>query len=240
MAYGDIAFQGRGEDGCPVQVGVEYKKLPDLLQCISDGRFVGHQLPGMLECYNEVWLLLEGIWSEDRQSGVLTVPRGSGKWVQMRHTRLTANGLHGFLFTLQNKLGIKLMQVSSRGAAVDWLYHLHRWWTHKEWEDHRAHQGFDNSRTLSAVAQPGLVRRVAKELPGIGWERSAAVARRFPTVLEMAVADPAAWQEVDGIGEVLATRISNVLQETPRGVGPAPSDHRGTGAAAKAAVRGGR
>lgn len=213
MSYGDVAIVGHGPEGCPIQVGIEYKKLPDLVQCIDNGRFVGHQLPGMLECYDQVWLLVEGIWQEGKSSGLVEVPRGSGwKPLVAGNSGMTASALHGFLFTLQIKLRVSVMLTGTPRQTVDWLYQLNRWWTHKAWEEHRAHLAFDNSAALTLVSRPSLVRRVAKELDGIGWDRSAAVARQFPSVMSMVCADEDEWESIAGIGKVTARKAVKDLQ----------------------------
>lgn len=211
LAYGDIELVGNGEGGCPVSVGVEYKKLPDLIQSIDTGRLVGHQLPGMLQCYDQVWVLVEGIWRES-SNGLVEVPRG-GTWKPLRAGtgHFGAAALYGFLFTLQIKLGIRTMFTGTSSQTVAWLYQLNRWWTAKEWEDHRAHLAFDQSSALSAISRPSLVRRVAKELPGIGWNRSGDVDRHFSSVVEMVVADRADWEEIPGVGKGIAKAVVEAL-----------------------------
>lgn len=211
MTYGDIAIDGRGPEGCPVAVGIEYKRLSDLVQCIDNGRLVGHQLPGMLECYDQVWLLVEGIWREGK-SGLVEVPRSSG-WKSMvaGANSFTAAALQGFLLTLQIKLKVSVALTGTATQTVDWLYHLNRWWTGKDYEDHRAHLAFDNSSSIALLARPTTTRRIAKELPGIGWERSAAVARHFKSPVEMVLADEREWEQIEGIGKVTARRVREAL-----------------------------
>ena len=46
LEAGDVAFIGNGPEGRPVPVGIEYKKLPEMLGCFRD-RFAGHQIIGM-------------------------------------------------------------------------------------------------------------------------------------------------------------------------------------------------
>jgi ERCC4-type nuclease len=59
--------------------------------------------------------------------------------------------------------------------------------------------------------KPSLVRRVATQLEGIGWEKSAAVAAKFSSVLDMIVATEAEWQTIPGIGKGLAARAVRQL-----------------------------
>jgi ERCC4-type nuclease len=212
LGYGDIQIEGRGPEGCPVLVGVEYKKLGDLAQCIDNGRLVGHQLPGMLESYDDVWVLVEGIWKQGRFGEVL-VPRGS-TWKPLRSG--TGNfsyiAMEGFLLTLQEKLQVKVRLTGTGGQTVQWLSALNRWWTGKDWDDHRAHLNFDNSQALSLIARPSLVRKMAATLPGIGWDKSGKVARHFASVVEMVNAPQNEWEQIEGIGKGIAKNVVKAME----------------------------
>lgn len=211
LLYGDIAIDGNGPEGMPVAVGIEYKRLGDMLQCIDNGRFVGHQLPGMLDCYNVIVLLVEGIWRE-RSDGLIEVPAGP-TWKPIRSGAgfAMASGLVGFLNTMEFKVGIKVMRTGTTSQTVDCLFHMNNWWTKKEWEDHRAHLAFDNSQALALISRPSLVRRVAKELPGVGMGRSGPVARAFTSVVDMAMATVEEWEAIEGIGKTTARRVVQAM-----------------------------
>jgi len=212
LGYGDVSILGNGPEGCPTLVGVEYKKLSDLCQCIDNGRLIGHQLPGMLECYQDVWLLVEGIWKEGRFGEVL-VPAGSG-WKPLKSGKGSFSHLamEGFLLTLQIKLQVKVKLTGTTSQTVAWLSALNRWWTGKEWEEHRAHLAFDNSAALSLVSRPTLLRRMAKELPGIGWDRSGHVSRHFRSVVDMVNAPKEEWEGIKGIGKGTAKKVVEALE----------------------------
>lgn len=212
LGYGDVQIEGRGEGGCPVLVGVEYKRLGDLCQCIDNGRFVGHQLPGMLECYQDVWLCVEGIYRDGRH-GEVEVPVGAG-WKSLKSggsKAFSIQAMLGFLITLQVKCGVKVVHTGTLPQTVRWLSALNHWWTSKDWEDHRAHLSFDNSQALTLISRPSLVRRMAKELPGIGWDRSGKVARHFASVVEMVNAPKAEWEGIDGVGKGIAKKVVDAL-----------------------------
>src|SRR3990170_3568798 len=59
LASGDIEILGNGPNGTPLLVGIEYKKIPDLIACVRSGRFAD-QLRGMRDTYLISWLLIEG------------------------------------------------------------------------------------------------------------------------------------------------------------------------------------
>jgi ERCC4-type nuclease len=213
LHYGDVQIQGNGPEGCPWNIGIEYKKLPDLVQSIDTGRLVGHQLPGMLECFNESWLLMEGDWKIGRHGEVL-VKRDHG-YVSLRSgtsNAFLASSLQGFLLTCQIRLGIKVWHTTTQEMTVAFLSALNRWWTEKDYDKHRSHLAFDTSSALTLISRPNLVRRVAKELPGIGWERSGAVSRHFGSTVEMVTATQSEWEGIDGIGRTMASRIVKALE----------------------------
>jgi ERCC4-type nuclease len=47
LDFGDVAFTGRGPNNTPLDIGIEHKQVADIVACCRDGRFAGHQLPGM-------------------------------------------------------------------------------------------------------------------------------------------------------------------------------------------------
>ena len=86
---------------------------------------------------------------------------------------------------------------------------------HDFFEDTESHSSlkkfFTSPMSPVLLTRPSLVRRVAKELPGIGWERSLAIEQRWPTVREMVNASTNEWVELDGIGKGIASRINEEL-----------------------------
>lgn len=73
IEYGDVAFAGNGSAGRIVRIGVEIKKVGDVLRCIEDGRFAGSggQLEGLHRDYDVCWLLIEEDLRPDPSTGVL-------------------------------------------------------------------------------------------------------------------------------------------------------------------------
>lgn len=213
LDYADVAFVGKGPDGVPFPVGIEIKKVGDVLNCITSGRFAGHQLPGLLEDYARVWLIVEGIYSAD-SDGLLVHRRGK-KLVPIASgaRRFMYRDLDHWLTTMEVKVGIKIRRTASRPETARVCADLFAWWTHKEWGEHRAHLAFDDPPPDHiALVRPNVVRRVAKELPGVGWTKSGAVAKKFPTVKAMCEATEENWMEIEGIGKTLAHKIVLALR----------------------------
>ena len=210
MEYGDLSWTGRGAQGIPQLVGVEYKTVEDVIKCIGDGRFAGHQLPGLIQTYNYVWLMVAGR-TRSGPNGVLQVAHISGRWYDagFGNRQFRYSDYDHWLTTIELRGGLRVRRVGDSLEAAASINGLYRWWTGKEWEDHRGHLAFDESRDLelALLRKPPLVRRMAKELPGIGWGKSAQVAAAFGTAIEMVAATEQEWSDIPGIGKTMARRI---------------------------------
>lgn len=218
MEYGDVAFVGNGPEGCPVLVGIEHKQVSDILKCIVDGRFAGHQLPGLVAAYNHVWLVIEGGVRQDYRNGMLQVPGGKGGWypAEIGRRRFMGKELDNFLTTVEMKAGVHVVRTLSQTESADKISNLYKWWTAKEWEEHRSHLAFDEAAEASrraTLVPPNVVRRIAKELPGIGWEKSINVAAHFGSVVAMVAADKEDWMKIPGIGKGLAAKIVEAIEK---------------------------
>lgn len=219
MDYADAAFDGFGPKG-PVRVGVEIKKLDDILGSLTDERFTGHQLPGLLADYQVVYLLIEGTWRQGVQGQIqqLKLIKFIGgekqQWCDAR-TRLTWSAFSRWRQTLTWKCGVHFAYTNNRTETAQLLIDLAAWWA-KPWSKHKAHQAFDpqvhlNPRRLLLV-KPGMVGRMIKELPGIGFEKHRAVVRHFGTVYNAVTAPQAEWEKIQGIGKLMAERIFKALR----------------------------
>lgn len=229
LPYGDAAFVGQGPEGRPVPVGIEIKAIGDLIQCMTDDRFVGHQLPGLRNTYEQTYLVIEGLYRPGAD-GVLEVPHGSrqggsgdaigfrpssffsrrakgsatkpgsqSKWspYQLGQRRFMYRDIDNFLTSMEIMGGVRLRRVANRSETAFLIADLYGWWS-KEWEDHHAHLGFDESSRPDAIflRKPSLVCEFASRFPGIGWKRAHEVEKAFQTIEMMVMASPEEWAEV--------------------------------------------
>lgn len=221
LTYGDFCFLGHGEADSPVPVGVERKTLQDLINSTLTGRFAGHQLPGLLSSYQDVWLVVEGRWRPG-PTGLLEVPghkEKGGKWVWKGvgygAKQFMYKEFESLLLTLEIRGGVRVRFTQDEEGTCWFLASLYRWWTDKSLEEHRSHLRFRSLEVdAGLLIKPSLCRLVAKELPMIGWKRSQAVAEKFGTVYAMVQASEQEWQEIEGVGKVMAKRIVQSLQGT--------------------------
>lgn len=206
LEYGDACFIGEGPAG-EILIGVERKRITDLIASFTTGRLSGHQLPGMVEHYAYRWLLVEGQYRRSHH-GFLEVPRGP-RWVEHR---VQHAALEAYLLTLQLRGGIRLQRTFDLGDSAAWLATLYRWWTGKRWREHRSHLALQDVVDANVWNRPNLVHRMAAQLPGID-EKAVSVAQHFSTVAEMVEASEGAWRQISGIGKITAERVTRALRD---------------------------
>jgi ERCC4-type nuclease len=217
LEYGDAAFVGCGptEDG-GMLIGVEIKAVSDALQCMDDGRFAGHQLPGLVQTYGRVWLVVEGAYSVQQSSARLTMVRQGARSKLAGHGDRKHNysGLTNWLTTMEECGGVRVRQTVNRAETAAFIGCLYHWWS-KPYDRHHAHQAIHKSAQPSGMVltKPSLLRRIASELPGIGWTRSGAVAQHFQTVERMMAASELEWMEVEGVGKTVAKSVFESLRK---------------------------
>jgi len=216
LEFADIAFMGMVGTK-PAQIGIEYKKIPDLISCIRNGRFAGHQLPGMQRDYDFIYLIIEGICKRGKD-GLLETPRRGG-WKAYTHGgAFMFADLHSWLTTMEAKGGVRVRWTRNQAETIRMIRSLYNWWVKKKWEDHRAHMVFDTSGAPATALNHTLIRRIAKELTGVGWEKSAKVASHFTKVNpkhaihSMMNASVTDWQQIEGIGKILSAKIVKELK----------------------------
>jgi ERCC4-type nuclease len=211
LEYGDASFIGNG-DGVPYTVGVERKKIPDLLNCITSGRLSGHQLIGMLNTYNVSYLVVEGVHRPNPDTGLLEVWK-RGRWnpVDLGSRRFMARDMWAFLQTMEIVTGIHTWHTCTERETAQWIGALHYWWTNKEYGDHRGHL---QAHTMNQVelSKHSTVRRVSATLKGVGWERAKEIDTVFGSVEQMVGATVEEWKAIDGIGDKLSRSIWSELR----------------------------
>lgn len=99
----DFALIGCGKNGADWKIGVERKTLGDLGSSLLMNRLFGTQLPRMIEEYDRIWLIVEGIFRPGGDDAI-EVWRG-GEWVASR-VPLTWSQLQGWLLTYKDRKSV--------------------------------------------------------------------------------------------------------------------------------------
>lgn len=221
LQYGDLAFLGRGPGDTPLAIGVERKRIRDLVDSLASGRLSGHQLPGLCNCYDIVYLVIEGLWRPHPETGLLET-YSHGEWLPLTlgSRGFMAREIYNFINSLTIFAGVLSWVTANPRETMTLTTSLWHWWNDKGFYSHvsyrKAHRPFVN---IGVMQQKSLVFKMAMEIPGVGPERAVDVAKRFPTVMDMVLAGTEEWRSIPGFGEVLGERIPKLLQEYRRSKG---------------------
>lgn len=206
LAFGDMAFLGRGPGEMPIPVGIERKALSDFVTSYRGGR-IWDQLEGMTKCYQDRWIILEGLFRKDHKSGLVVVPKGKGWYpVDVGGQTLTHQELETMILSAQLKGGCRLVKTNDKQQTAYWIRYLYRWWVDTGWDGHHGHLEFrELEPDAGLLIKPSLLRTWAAMLPGIGWAKSM-VADQFGSVLEMVTATEDQWSEKQWLDKTLKPR----------------------------------
>lgn len=235
IEHGDVEFCGQLE-GKTRTVGVEIKTLTDLLGCLASKRYVAGQLPGMLEDYSDVYLIVEGVMREatDGVLEVASVFTGRNRncmianfraWGSQRGRRnawkraMMATDLLSYLTSVEGA-GVRIRMTLDRAGTVACLTSLYKWWQKPKHNTLRAFYSGDkalSARKLSKrsplihVSRPTQQQEFYAGIPGVSWVRSQAVAQAFPLPRDLTAASLSDFLALPGFGKVLANRVYEFL-----------------------------
>jgi ERCC4-type nuclease len=219
LAFGDACFEGNGPQGTML-IGIELKKLHDMLTCIDDARYSAHQRTGMAQMYRVSILNLQGLWRPHDQSDLLMeghiARTGELVWAYCRPAGRTV---------MYSKLRRYLFSVTLSGVHVTYTRDVAHtaqdiiewyWYFQKKWRDHTALLEMQKLNIPSLTGKPSLVRRWAADLEGIGVKLSDDAARIFKRPITLATADEVDWVRVPGVGVKTAQSIWREIHGLPR------------------------
>lgn len=206
LDFADAAVEVHGPDGIML-VGVERKRLHDMLNCVEDGRYNAQRI-GMKKEYPVSVLMIEGHWKPHDPEGFLMEGfNGGTSWNYHR-----PRGLR----TLYGKLFRYLISVQLAGVIVQFsrdpfhtAFNLCEWhgWGMKKWDDHTSMREMHKIAIPTMNAKPSLTRKWANAIDSIGVKKSDLVERHFRSPLALANADEAEWLRIPGIGVKTAQDI---------------------------------
>jgi ERCC4-type nuclease len=214
LQYADACFMGKNSQGVS-SVGVERKKLEDLLSSMQSGRLAGSQLIGLTNTYDVVYLIIEGLWrvgADGRLEKLKGYKKKSWRPVVLGKRGYMAKELDSFLNTLQLKVGVLVRESGTARHTAMMIRNLYGWY---QKDDHTSHLAIHKNRFRDEdvlLSRPSLLRRVAAELDGVGWKRSLEVSKVFQSVSELSRATEKDWLAIPGIGKTIAKRVVAEIQ----------------------------
>ena len=204
----DLFWEGRGEKGVPVTIGVEFKKLGELVQSLRTQRLQGHQLLKMRDNFQFCYLLIEGELLHDRQGRLLR--RTGRREFRPLSGSMAVGELRKRLLVLHLRGGLNFIHTTTRKDTLGWIKALYHIWTDCDLDQHQSHIAIYQAPMLVPISEfRGFFSRIA----GLGIRKTLPVEKHFGGSIRRAVNAPRSeWLKVDGIGDVLATHIENVLE----------------------------
>ncbi len=222
----DFVFSGCGPDGLDhmITIGIERKTMSDLIGSMHSGRLTAKQVPKMLEWFDYSYLLVEGTykcgplgelheWMHGGWQSVRGATNGAS-FDKITHFLMTIS-----LFTHGRVMILQSPNMDQTAALVGSVYE----WFQTPWEEHGSFQRFHSAppdrpfvNTPTEKDGPEAwkhwnCRLWAKEVKGIGWDKSLLVADHFKTTRKAVTASTKDWLEIKGIGPKLAKAVDEAL-----------------------------
>jgi ERCC4-type nuclease len=219
LEYGDACWEGKGPGDRPILIGIERKRITDVRDSLKTRRLSGHQVQGMIACYDYRYLLIEDNYRPTRE-GLLETFRGTG-WVSIPGINYAQ--LEAFCASLEATCGVGLLRSGSLRETASIYAARYHWWQ-KPWDSHHSNQQIyapgpheAETRKASFVAHPaGLTERIAAQLPGVD-QKAWAIAKEFTNTRSFlafaADAYEKEWATLPGIGKDGAKTITKELNK---------------------------
>lgn len=206
LPFADAAIEINGPEGVAL-VGVERKRLHDMLNCVEDGRYNAQRIGMKLE-YPVSILVIEGHWKPHDPEGFLMEGfQGGMTWgfMKPRGNRVLYAKLYRYLFSVA-LTGVIVQYTRDPFHTAFNLTEIHGW-GQKRWDDHTALQEIQKFALPTLNRRPTLKQKWANAIEGIGVKKWPFVDRQFRSPLAMAQADEKEWLRIPGLGIRSAQRI---------------------------------
>lgn len=199
LVYGDIAFEGRGPEGA-IAVGIERKRISDMLNCIDDARYNGHQRIGMKKMYRVSFLLLEAVWKPHDPNGTLMESQNGGGFFESkyRNNRVVYSKLRRYLFSVA-LAGIPVLYTRDMFQTAYDICECYHYFQ-KPWHTHTSLLEMQKLNIPTLNDKPSVTRQWAAALTGLGLKHSEDAERLFKTPIALATSEPMEWLSIPGIG----------------------------------------
>jgi ERCC4-type nuclease len=195
LPFGDVMFEGRGVGNEPVNVGIELKKLNDLVASLRSGRLVDHQIPGMIGpqgLYAHAWLVVEGQYRMNKVGQLVGQTGGSWKPIP---GRMTVTELEKAVMTIEMCMGVHVRFTNRQDDTVQFIQNLYRWWTDKALDEHTSHLTMHQPTGIIPLSDFRATLMV--RCPGMGRATSMAAEVKFGGNLrKAALASAEEWAAV--------------------------------------------
>lgn len=169
----DIYFEGRGEKGAPVAIGIEYKHLSELVGSLRTNRLQGHQLLKMQEDgYDFKYLFVEGELLYNRRGQLLR--RAGRRDFKPVAGHMTVGELLKRVYVLHLRGGLNPWWTQNQRATVKSIEALYHTWTDTDLDKHGSHIAIYTPPRIVPISD---FREMICRLDGVGVRTSLAIER---------------------------------------------------------------
>lgn len=212
IKYGDVNFIGKWDNNETVWFLGERKKLSDLIQCINDGRHIRQVQAAREAGFRYIFFILEAKYRKNGQTGLVQELRGNR--YRDHESEMAYSRIRSYLYELEWYAGIKVYETKSLDETVRIIRELYDLFQRPP-ESHNSLKKIyhtplpSSSRLFERV--PSLRKRIAHELPEVGFELAGRLEKRFNTTKELINASEDELISIEGIGKKIANRIVEVV-----------------------------
>ena len=198
MEAADLAWESE-RDGERVVVGVERKRIDDVLTCIRTRRWSDHQLPAMREACDVIVLLIEGIWQAG-EDGELKVWRRGG-WGHPAVGQRPASMLRSFALTQMFKAGVHVVFSATTTSTLDWLQETYWWWSADGGYARHHSDGGGVYLPQPTIGKLNDVGRMACVIDGLGPTWAVWVQEAFKSPADAMQAGIKRWASIEAVSK---------------------------------------
>lgn len=206
LEYGDVCFAGKGPKG-EITIGVELKRLHDMLGCIDDSRYSAHQRPGMMQMYDKSFLMVEGHWRNHEEGWLMEGFQGGASWgfCKYRTSRVMYSKLYRYLLSVGFS-GVTVLysrDIVQTAYNIGEVYH----WFSKKWENHTSLIDVQKLAIPAMDMQASLVRKAAAQITDVGAKFSLHAEKIFRNLHRLANSSEQDWMKIPRLGIGTAQQI---------------------------------
>lgn len=173
---------------CSSQTGIEYKKIPDFINSIIDGRLL-EQIKNLKQNYKTPLIILEG------EQDIYSI------------RKIHKNAINGMLATITINYQIPILQTKNKDETADLLYIIAK----REQESNNApfSPHFEKQNQTLEQQQEYIV----SSLPGIGPSLAKPLLKEFKTIKNIINATKTELIKVNKLGKIKANKIKEVIEK---------------------------
>jgi ERCC4-type nuclease len=217
LQFGDFSWYGLWYEKEPIMVCGDRKKLGDIISSVENGRHVAQVQRAYKAGYKFQFIVLEARYRKGGNG--LVEEYHNGHWYG-HHSNLEYYRLEAYLNQMAWMGNVHLIQTETPRETVERVVELYSMFQMPPEEHSTLNQLYSPPQPkASLMGPPSLLRRMSKELQGVGWGKSGLVEEHFGSVERMVNATQEEWQGIYGVGKTIAENVYTEMREVSNAEG---------------------